>query len=163
MPVMPIARDGVNKSLGVRGDRLKPLVGAGGRSQKNRRKPHPRQLGQILARLFHNHVGHQHAVGAGRRCIVGKPAQAVAQNRIEITEDHQAGCRPRRANLAGQLQHVLQPRAARHSPFPGTLDHRPIGQRIAEGHPQFDHVRARIDGRKRNGARGIEAGSPAVR
>ncbi len=68
----PHARNGVNKSFAVRRDGLKPLVGTGGRGQKNRRKLHALHLGQVLAGLFDNQVDHQHAVRAGRGRIVGK-------------------------------------------------------------------------------------------
>ena len=40
----------------------------------------------------------------------------------------------------------------------GALDDGAVGERIAEGHAQFDHIRARVDGRKGNGARGLEDG-----
>ena len=73
-------------------------------------------------------------------------------------------CGPRRANLPGQCQHVLEPRSPGHGPLPGSLNHRPIRQRIAERHAQLDHIRAGVDGRNRNRPRGLESsGSPAVR
>ena len=102
------ARDGVDKTLGVRGDGLKALVGTGGRGKKNRRKVHAAHLGQVFAGLFDNHVGGQHAVDAGCSGIVGKFAQAVAQNRIEITEDDEAGGGARGANFARQGENIFE-------------------------------------------------------
>ena len=41
-------------------------------------------------------------------------------------------------------------------PLHRPLNHRPVGQRIAEGHTQLDHIRARVDGRNGNPTRGVE-------
>ena len=54
------------------------LVGA---ARNIGRQAHAIHLGQIFAGLFDNHVGDQHAVGAGCGGIVGKAAEAVAQDR----------------------------------------------------------------------------------
>ena len=40
----------------------------------------------------------------------------------------------------------------------GALNDRPIPKRIAERNAQLNHVRAGIDGLKRDGARGVESG-----
>ena len=39
----------------------------------------------------------------------------------------------------------------------GALDDGAVGQRIAEGHTELDHIGAGIDGGERNGPRGLEA------
>ena len=67
-------------------------------------------------------------------------------------------CGTRSANLSGQHKHVFETGAAGESAFAGALNDGAVGERIAEGHAEFDHVRARIDGLKHDGARGIERG-----
>ena len=121
---MPTREIAYTKPFGVLRDRLQPCIGTRRRSQKNRRKVHAAHLAQILARLFDNHVGGQHAIHAGRRGIVGKLAQAIAQNRIQIAEDHQSRIRSRSANLARKPKNILQSRAARQCPFTCPLDDR---------------------------------------
>ncbi len=79
----------------MRGDSFEPLVGTGGRGEKHRRKTHAIHLGQVFAGLFDNHVGDQHAIGAGRGRVIGKACQTVAQNGIEIGKDDQARLGPR--------------------------------------------------------------------
>ena len=56
-------------------------------------------FGQILAGFFHNHVSDQNTIRAGCGRIVGKSRKPVAQNRIEIGEDHETRIGPRGANL----------------------------------------------------------------
>ena len=58
----------------------------------------------------------------------------------------------------GELEHIGHASSARHGALAGALDHGSIGERIAERHAQLDHIRARIDRGKRNGARGLHAG-----
>ncbi len=53
-------------------------------------------------------------------------------------------------------KHVFEARAAGQGALTGALDDRAVGERIAEGHAQFDHIRAGIDGRNRDFARGVE-------
>ena len=43
----------------------------------------------------------------------------------------------------------------RQSSLHGALDDRAVRQRIAEWHAEFDHIRARVNRRKRNVARGV--------
>ncbi len=152
------ARNGVNKALGVFRNRFKPFVGAGGCSQKNRRKLHALHLGQVFGRLFHNQIGHQHAIRAGSCGVVGKFAKSVAQNRIQVGKNDQPRSGPRCANFRSQRQHILEPRSPRHGPLARSLNHRPISEWIAERYAQLDHRRARVNGRNRNGARGGKVG-----
>ncbi len=65
------------------------------------------------------------------------------------------------ADFPGQLQHLLQGSPVAQSPFAGALDYRPVGHRIAEGNPEFDDVRARINGCQRDVTRGREIGIAA--
>jgi len=120
-------------------------------------------LGQVLARLFDNQVGHQHAVRASRSHIAGKLVQAIAQNRIEIGEDDQAGCGPCSANFAGQLDNILEPRSTGDRTLHGALNHRPVGQRIAERHAQLDHIGPCVDRLQRIARVASRLGSPAVK
>ena len=141
----------------MRCDGLQPFVGTGGSGQKNRRQPHAGHLRQVLVRLFNDQISHQHAIHAEGGSFIGKFAQAVAQNRIQVAEDHQPRRGPLGANLPGQLEHVPEPRSTGQRTLHGALNHRAIGQRVAEGYTQLDHIRARVDGRNRNGARGFKA------
>ena len=101
------ARDGVHKTLGVRGDCLEALVGAGGRCKKDRRETHAIHFGEVLGGLFDNHVGGEHAVNAGGLGIVSEFAQAIAEDGIEIAEDDEAGIGTRGANFAAQWRERL--------------------------------------------------------
>ncbi len=51
-----------------------------------------------------------------------------------------------------------QPHPPRDRALAGPLNHRPVGQRIAERHAQLDHVRAVVDRGKRHVARRREVG-----
>ena len=140
----------------MRGYGLKPRVGTGGRGEKNRRQIHAAHFHKILGGFFHNHVGGQHPVCACGLRIVGKFLEAVAQNRIQIAENHQARRGSGSANLAGQDQHIFESRSVSQGALHGTLDDGAVGERIAERYAQFDHVCARVNGRNSNLARGLE-------
>ena len=66
--------------------------------------------------------------------------------------------------MADDFKHIGEADAARNGPPAGALDHRAIGQRIAEWTPQLEDIRAVVDGgqgnRQRRGKVGI---APAVR
>ena len=150
------ARDGINKTSGVRGDGLKSRVGTGGRGKKNGRETDAIHFDEVICGFLDNHVGGEHAVYAGSLCIVGKFGQTVAKDGIEITEDDEAGSGTRGTNFAREGENVLEPRAARECALAGALDDGAIGKRIAERHAELDHVGARIDGRDGDFARGVE-------
>jgi hypothetical protein len=50
------------------------------------------------------------------------------------------------ANFGGKREHVLKRRSVFKRPLAGALDNRPIGERIAEGDPQLNHTRTRVNG-----------------
>src|SRR5208337_3840904 len=52
----PYARDGVNKTFGVRGDGLKSLIGTGGRGKKNRRESCAAHFSEVFGCLFDDQV-----------------------------------------------------------------------------------------------------------
>ena len=91
----------------MRGDGLKPLVRAGGGGEKDGCKSYALHLGQIFSRLFDNQVSHQHPVDASGCGIIRKTGQAVAQDGIEVTENHEARAGTCRTKLGGQRQHIL--------------------------------------------------------
>ena len=68
------------------------------------------------------------------------------------------GIGPCGTNLAGNFQHVGHAGSASHGTFTGALDHGPIGQGIAEGNAEFNHVGAGIDCGERDVARDFDAG-----
>src|SRR5580658_5832520 len=49
------------------------------------------------------------------------------------------------ADFCGEREHVLERSSMFERPLAGALNHRPIGQRIAEGNSQLNHTRARVD------------------
>src|ERR1017187_1869978 len=113
-------------------DGFKPFVGTGGRGEKNGRELYAGHFCKILASLFDDEICHQYTVNPCGSAIVSKPLHAIVQNRIQITEDYEAGRRSRGANLMSQLKHVREPRSTGHCPLAGSLNHRPGGPRIAE-------------------------------
>ena len=55
-------------------------------------------------------------------------------------------------------KHIGQAGFSRNGAFHGALNHRTVAQGIAEGHAQFDHIRTRVNGGERDGARRLARG-----
>ena len=108
------------------------------------------QMLEILIRLFHNHVGEQHAVDSGGRSGGAETLHPKTENRIVIGEDDQADSRSFCAQFFCQGENIFEPSTASHGTLAGTLDHRPICQWIAEGNTKFHHVRTVVNRRQRN-------------
>src|SRR5271166_2609517 len=146
----PGTRDSVDKPLRSCGDALEPFVGTGRRGKKNRSKMMALEMRKIFAGFFDNHVGDQHAVYARLLSSSAEALQTKTQNGIEIGKDDQARLRPLPAQVGSNSEHIAERRAMPQGALACALDHRPIGQRIAEGHAQLDHVGPRIDGGQSN-------------
>src|SRR5271166_1625928 len=144
------ARDGVDKSPRGRGDSLQPLVGTGGRGKKNRRKMMAFQMRKVFTGFFDNHVCHQHAIHTRLLCCSTEALYSKAQNGIEIGKDDQARFGPLPAQIGSNSEHIAERRAVLQRSLAGALDDRPVGQRIAEGHAQLDHIRTGVNGGQSN-------------
>ncbi len=113
------------------------LLGRGRRDERNQVEPAPLQrLGKALRRLCRK-VGDQHSGKTRLGRILRHVFEAVAQQRIEITEEHdrnsgglhRAGC---------DFKHGVQFDAAGQRALAGTLNHGAIGCGIAERHTHLD-------------------------
>ncbi len=60
-------------------------------------------------------------------------------------------------------EHIGDAGSAGHSAFAGALDDRAVGEGIAEGDAELNHVSTGIDCGERDVARDFELGSPAVK
>ena len=105
--------------------------------------------------FLHRQIGDQCAVNAGVRHPRGEGFEPHAQHRVEVGEDDDAD-RGVAANLLGQREHLLEGGALAQRPFAGALNHRAVGQRIAERHAEFDDGCSRVDRGQHDVARGGE-------
>src|SRR5437899_12984632 len=99
------------------------------------------RLAQILARLFDRKVGDQDSVESGMPRHFAELGQSHSQDRIQIRENDEPHGLRMLANLSRQLQYLIERRTVLQSALTGSLDDRPIGPWIAEGHAQLDDVR----------------------
>src|ERR1700677_4119701 len=65
------------------------------------------------------------------------------------------------ADFRRKRQYILERSSVFERPLAGALNHRTIGERIAEGHAQLNYARARVDGRQNNLARRGKVGMAA--
>lgn len=155
------ARDGVNKAGRNLGDQLQPLVGRGGRREKNGCKVMLARLAQILGRFFNRQIGDQRSVNPRQPRDLAELSEAHAQDGIEVGEDDQSDGLRMLANFRGESEYVLERCSVFKSSLAGALDDRAIGERIAERDSEFDHARACVDGCEDDFARGGKVGIAA--
>ena len=111
--------------------------GGGGRDQGNQVQSAALQGQRKSLRRFRRKVGDQDSGEARAGCILRQFFKAVAQQRIEIAEQHDGNSRC----LGGagcDFDDAVQLDAAGQGPLAGALNHRAVGRRIAERHAEFD-------------------------
>src|SRR5208337_3243654 len=81
--------------------------------------------------------------------------QPELQDRIEIGEDDET-CARLLTDLLCRGDNATQVGSVPQSSFAGPLDHWPVGDWIAEGHTQLNHLSSGLNGRERDLARSIE-------
>src|SRR5690606_40409288 len=68
---------------------------------------------------------------------------AADVDRIEIAHQHDRRFAVALAELAHEVEYRLHPDPAGQGPFGAALDHRAVGHRVGERHPELDQVGAR--------------------
>src|SRR5205085_1700657 len=101
-------------------------------------------------------IGNQRAVEPSLRKLSCKGFNSHAQHRIEISKDDESRFGPVSADVGSNIDRLSQRSARLQCPLACPLDYRPVSNGIAEGHPQFDHVRTSINRGQRNSASGAE-------
>ena len=153
------AGDGVDKALAHGGDAAQSIVRAGRRGKKNGRKGGRAQGIEIAAlRLFNGEIGGEDAIDACRLRFFRESFEPVAENRIEIRKNNQAGLGAGCTQLLREREDVRECGAVGDRTMAGSLDDRSIGKRIAEGDAKLKHVGTRVNRRERDSARGGEIG-----
>src|ERR1039458_2390298 len=160
-PGTPVRGVGEIKTGGNLGNQLQPLVGRGWRSQKNGGEVVLASLAQILGGFFNRQIGDQRSVNPGQPRDLAELRDSHAQDGIEVGEDHQSDRLRMLANFRGESEYVLQRRAVFERPLTGALNHRAIGERIAEWDSEFDYTRTCVDGGEDDLASSREVGIAA--
>ena len=121
----------------------------------------------VLARLFDDHVGQQHAIRTRvLRRLRTKALHPHPHHRIQVAEQHQPHM-PAAPSRSFRHPAPAHPPAAcpRNRTLTGPLNHRPVRQRITEGDTQLNHIRTRYQSRPTQCPASTSRleGSPAVR
>ncbi len=155
------AGDGVDEALRRGGDGGEAGVGRGGRGEEDGREVVGAHCGEVFGGLFDDHVGEQDAVDAGLGSRGAEGGQAHADDGIEVGEEDEAGSGAGVArSCARKLEDVGQADAAGNRAFAGALDDGAVGEGVAEGDAELDHVGAGVDGGEGDGA-GVGEGGVA--
>ena len=95
-------------------------------------------------------IGQEQSRDAEALGILEEAIETVAENRVQVTEDHDRSSQPAAVD---QLERARQRHALPQRLEGRALNGRPVGERIAEGHSDLEHV-----GELVRGAKGVLAG-----